>query len=421
MRHARLTLALLLAAVATGQTPSSPAVVALGAPTGAVVAPHGISGFNYGNSMLVVRWQERFDALNVGTIRFPPGNVADENALNQAAVDALVQNWRLLGEPEITFVVNLFTGSPEETAEAVRLLMAARLPVTLWELGNEPDLFATNRGDPSWTPAKYCEAFRLHGEAVRSVLPGARLAGPGVSGGRPSALDYLREVLTLCGDVIDVLTFHVYPTDGTWPDAPALATSDLVTTEMAMLRGWLADERINPLGAGRDVPLGVTEFGLSWRTQNFRHLEDMSATLWLADTLGRLATSGVEVSHYFALQGMGGHGLIDSSGWVRPTWHLYSLLAGFVGQVTPAAVEGSAALTAYAAVDGGVLKLLLVNRGEELWVDLRVPGGFEALSVSTMSEAQYQDLDGEAVVEGVLEPGQLLYVPALSITVLEGR
>lgn len=415
-----LTLALLMASAATGQAPSTIALITVGAAGGTVVSPQALAGFNYGNSMLVVRWQPRFDSLNVATLRFPPGNVADENALNQAAVDALVQNWRLLGQPEITFVVNLFTGSPDETVEAVNLLLAADLPVTLWELGNEPDLFASNRGDPSWTPARYCEAFRAHGNAVRSVVPDARLAGPGVSGGRPSALNYLKEVLTLCGDVIDLLTFHVYPTDGTWSDAAALATSDLVTDEIRQVREWLADEVVNPLGAHRSIPLGITEFGLSWRTQNFRHLEDMTATIWLADTLGRIATQGIEVSHYFALQGMGGHGLIDNSGWVRPTWHLYALLADFAGQVLPVDVANSTGITAYAAINGQQLSLLLVNRGEEQWADLRLAGEFELLATSTLSEELYQDIAGDLMVEATLTAGQPLRVPALSVTVLKG-
>ncbi len=409
----------LLATLLALSTAWAQPTITLGAPSGAVVAQQSISGFNYGNMMRVVGWAERFEALNLTSIRFPPGNVADEHALNHAALDALLQNWRLLGEPDVTFVVNLFTGNPHETREAVTMLLEAEVPVTLWELGNEPDLYATNRHDPSWTPQRYCQEFRAHGAVIRELVPDAPLAGPGVSGGRPSALDYLREVLTACGDVIDLLTFHIYPTDGTWSDADALATSSLATDELELVRTWLSDEAVNPLGHGRQIPLGVTEFGLSWRTPNYRHLEDITATIWLADTLGRLAVGGVGISHYFALQGLGGHGLIDSSGWVRPTWHLYHLLADFGGQVLPTTVSDAPGVSAYVAHDAERLTLLLVNRSTaDLEVDVVLPSEPGHLRQRTLSRASYEHADDPEVSE--LPSLRGVRLPALSVSVLDG-
>lgn len=394
------------------------ATVRLGAGTGLRIAEQALSGFNYGNSMRVVGWEERFAALGVTSLRFPPGNVADEQPLNDAAVAALGVNWELLGRPEVTFVANLFTGSPAETAASARLLTAAGIDVTLWEIGNEPDLYAANRLDPSWTPERYCAAFREHGAALREVVPGARLAGPGVSGARPGGLTYLAEVLRLCGDVIDVLTFHVYPTDGTWSDAAALATADLVTGELERVAAWLADREANPLGHERHIEVGVTEFGLSWRTNNFHHLEDMTAALWLADTLGRMATGGVTIGHYFALQAMGGHGLIDSSGWVRPTYHVYALLAGFRGEVLETTVAGAPGLTAYAASEDGGMTVLVVNlSGDAITVALELPAGapneFEA---RMLNDTTFDRFDGPSA--GAYAAGTELAVPAMTIVKL---
>jgi hypothetical protein len=382
---------------------------------------HAISGFNYGNSMRVAGWEVDWAALDISALRFPPGNVADEHPLTEPAVAALKQHWQLLGEPELTFVLNLFSGSPQETAQAAQLLAESGIPVSLWEIGNEPDLYAANRLDDSWTPERYCAGFREHTDALRMVQPDARLAGPGVSGGRPGALLYLGEVLRLCGDVIDVLTFHIYPTDGTWTDEDALATSRLATGELRMLRDWLQDSVANPLGWQRDIALGVTEFGLSWRSKSFRHLEDQTATLWLADTLGRLALEGVEVSHYFALQGTGGHGLIDSSGWLRPTFYLYALLREFTGQMLPVTITPAdgGAVTAYAAHDGEVLRLLIINSSPaDLNVELALPPGAMAaeLLLETLSEPSLDAGDGPA--RTVHAPGQAVPLPARSIVVL---
>lgn len=413
--------AVLLAALALGAVAHSQATVRVGGGKGLRLAEDALSGFNYGNSMRVVGWEDRFAALGLTSLRFPPGNVADEQPLNAAAVAALKVNWELLGQPELTFVANLFTGSPAETAASARLLLEAGIDVTLWEIGNEPDLYAANRLDPSWTPERYCAAFREHGAALRDVVPGARLAGPGVSGARPGGLTYLAEVLRLCGDAIDILTFHVYPTDGTWSDATALATADLVTGELERIGGWLADPEANPLGHERSSGVGVTEFGLSWRTNNFRHLEDMPAALWLADTLGRLAEGGVAISHYFALQAMGGHGLIDSSGWVRPTYHVYALLAGFRGEVLETAVAGAAGLTAYAVTDGGAMSALLVNRSEDaISVGLELPAGAPTeFEVRVLNDATFDLLDGPSVAAYTV--GAELEAPAKSIVVLRSE
>jgi hypothetical protein len=388
----------------------------------AVLLPqHAISGFNYGNSMRVAGWEADWAAVDISALRFPPGNVADEHPLTEPAAAALKQHWQLLGEPELTFVLNLFSGSPQETAEAAQLLARLGIRVSLWQIGNEPDLYATNRLDDSWTPERYCAGYREHADALRMAQPDGRLAGPGVSGGRPGALLYLGEVLRHCGDVIDVLTFHIYPTDGTWTDEDALATSRLTTGELRMLRDWLQDSVANPLGWQRNIALGVTEFGLSWRTKSFRHLEDQTATLWLADTLGRLAREGVEVSHYFALQGTGGHGLIDSGGWLRPTYWLYTMLKDFTGQMPPVTITPAvdSTVTAYAAHSGDTLRLLLVNGSPAgLNVELALPSGTAAadLLLETLSEPIFDAGAGPSRV--LLAAGEPFPLPARSVAVL---
>lgn len=411
-------LALTVTALAPLAHAQATATVRVGAGKGFALPEHALSGFNYGNSMRVVGWDDLFAAIGVTSLRFPPGNIADEQPLNEAAVAALKVNWELLGEPEVTFVANAFTGSPEETVAAARLLQGAGIGVSLWEIGNEPDLYATNRLDPSWTPERYCAVFREHGAALRALVPGARLAGPGVSGARPGGLDYLREVLRLCGDVIDVLTFHVYPTDGTWSDEAALATADLVSDELARIGSWLADPDANPLGHARRIDVGVTEFGLSWRTNNFHHLEDMTAAIWLADTLGRLADGGVAISHYFALQAMGGHGLIDSGGWVRPTYHVYALLVGFRGELLETTVTGASGLTAYAASAGDSLSVLIVNRSTDaVVVALDLPVAPQAdLGVLVLNDAAFDELGAPSSL--TLAPGVDLEVPASSIVLV---
>lgn len=377
-----------LAGLAAAQA-QAPMTLRIGAPIGAI-SPDAITGFNFGLSMAVALHLEEFGALDLRSLRFPPGNDADDKPLTADMTHALTLPWQLLGEPALHVVLNYFEGTAH-AAEVVRRFDEAGFRVRWWAVGNEPDLYPRNRMDPQWTAEVYCERFRAMRDTVLALRPDAVMTGPAVSGSRPAGLDYLREVLGRCGDVIDVLTWHVYPTDGTWSDEAALATARSVGDEIALVRGWLRDPEVNPLGFERDIGLAITEFGLSWRTSMYRHLEDQTAALWLADALGQMATLGLDLGQYFALQSMGGHGLIDRGGWVRPTYHVYAMLAGFGGVAH--AVEGAdERLGAYAADDGSTLRVLLVNRADEdLAVVLQAPGLPATLAVATL-EAEGFDL-----------------------------
>ena len=373
-------------------------------------------GFNYGNAMQVVGYEELFDAIRVSGLRFPPGNQADEITLRRPDLELLKINLGLLGDPPVILVANLFGGTPDQAADLARLAQELGIEVQAWEIGNEPNLYATNRSDPSWTPDKYCERFRAYAAAIREVDSDAVFAGPAVSGGRPEGEVYFRDVLAACGDAIDILTWHVYPTDGTWDDASALATSDAVTEEIRRYRAWAADPTANPLGHDRAYAFGITEFGLSWRSPQFRHLEDMTATLWLADVLGQIARERLDMSHYFTLQGTGGHGLIDVGGWVRPTYWLYRMLGAFTGHAL--SVDTDEPLRAYAVDSGDALQMLLVNRSlEPLAAHLDLPGASnEPIAAQTLTEAGF-DETLEPATE-TLDPHGSVPVPARSVVVL---
>ena len=379
------------------------------------IPPLAISGFNAGIAMQIALHRDEFGATNIQAVRFPPGNDADNNPLTASMLDAFKVQWELLGKPEILVVANFFEGA-EHAVEAASYLEEIGMPVRHWTVGNEPDLYRRNRMNESWTPEVYCERFRTFHEALKAQNPENVVTGPAVSGSRPSGITFLREVLHLCGDVIDVLTWHVYPTDGTWEDAAALATSAQVTEEIRMLRDWLRDPEYNPLGYERDIGLGITEFGLSWRTNKYSHLEDMPAALWLADVLGRMATERIERGYYFALQGMGGHGLIDNSGWVRPTYYVYRMLSDFTGDALSVEVE-PAELNVYAAQGSDGYRILLVNMGnEDIQAELDLQGAFE---VETLTEAIFDErLDVALTTQTTDAP---IAVPARGIVYLREK
>jgi hypothetical protein len=380
----------------------------IGAPLGPI-SPDAITGFNFSLSMPVALHLEEFGTLDIRSLRFPAGNDADDKPLTADMMNALRLPWQLLGEPPLHVVLNFFEG-PEHADAVVRRFDEMGVRVYSWAVGNEPDLYPQNRMDPSWTAEVYCERFRAMRDVVRAVHPDAVMTGPAVSGPRPSGLEYLREVLTRCGDVIDVLTWHVYPTDGTLADDAALATAASVGDEIRLLRGWLSDPEVNPLGHERDIGLAITEFGLSWRTAMYRHLEDV---------LGQMATLGLDLGQYFALQSMGGHGLIDRGGWVRPTYHVYAMVAGFGG--TAFTVEGAdERLGAYAADDGASLRVLLVNRSDDaLEVVLAAPNLPATFAVATLTHEGFDEhLDHDRTEQPADRP---VPVPARSVVTIRAE
>ncbi len=73
----------------------------------------------------------------------------------------------------------------------------------LFELWNEPDIFYWKG-----TPEQFCDLYRVTAEAVRSVLPDAKVGGPAVTGG---GVEFLRTFLTYTSEhdvPLDFVSFH---------------------------------------------------------------------------------------------------------------------------------------------------------------------------------------------------------------------
>lgn len=377
-----------------------------------------VSGFNFANFMQVVGFERELGELRIRSIRFPAGNLGDQRDRTPADLDLLRRHWLLLGRPQVVMQARVFGGTPQQAKEAARYAASIGLPVAYWEIGNEPDLYPPAG---SWTPEGYCETFRAFVDALRPEAPQARFAGPAVSGGSHK-MEWVRRFVFACGDVVDVVTWHVYPTDGTWPENEALATSAEVSSEIERVRSWLQDPATNPRGWRRagEVGLGVTEFGLSWRSASFRHLADFTAALWTADVAGRLMAGRVELAQYFALQDTGGHGLLDAAGFTRPTYHVFRMLSELRGSVVPVRLDAARpTVSAYAvAGDDGALRVLVVNADASLAFRMRFEDA-DATPLRLLSADQLTEVSFETYDDVVSLPATLpVPIPPRSVTVV---
>jgi hypothetical protein len=403
--------------------PAAPAPVALTVSPDKVLAPvnHGVlNGFNFGNWMQVADYGEDLRVAKPAELRFPGGNIGDEQDLTDYSLGFFQAALSMLGNPLAVIQTRVFGGNksskgpprnePEDAADAVRWARAKGIKVRYWEIGNEPDLFAVTRGDTSWTPEKYCEVFRAQAAAMKKVDPTLLVAGPAVSGAKPIRDQFLEAFVKGCGDVVDVLTWHIYPTDGTMDDEGAFATIGEIDDTVDAFRALWADPARNPRGHGRKIQLGVTEYGLSWQSPRMHHLADLPAAMWAMEAALRLDERGLDSTHYFAFQATGGHGLLDVSGVRRPTWYAFTLLARLSGNLVPAAT-GDADIWSHAALDGNRLDVVLTNRAttaKELPV---VVPGFQ------LQSAEY--FDGAIVSEesppAAIAPAPKVKLPARSV------
>lgn len=418
-----------LAGCSTTAAPAAPAAAAVEAKVsikpdeqGVAVNPAVTRGFNFGNWMAVADFKEALALTPASSFRFPGGNIGDEQDMDAPTLDAFRSALTLVkGDPELVIQTRVFAGrvdrppanTPEDAAAAVRMARERGLKVPVWEIGNEPDLYSVTRGDKSWTPDRYCEVFRAQAKAVRAADPKALIAGPATSGSYTAAMRFIERFVELCGDQVDVLTWHIYPTEGDGTDDAALETISQVDDSIKAIRAMLADPKRNPLGHGRTVKLGVTEYGLSWKTDRPRFLADMPAGLWAGEAALRLARQGVDMAHYFAYQGTGFHGLLDNGGAPRPTYYVFQMLGALEGRFVTAG-SSHPKLWSHAVRKGDGLQLVLLNtQARPMAVEVDAAGW-------RVRQASYFDaaIVEEEVPLGTLPAGQRLTLPARSMSVL---
>jgi GH35 family endo-1,4-beta-xylanase len=353
-----------------------------------------LAGYNFGNYMNAIEFPKPIRALEPTILRFPAGNVGDDQDLSESSLHVFKANLSIFKgqEPKIMIQTRVFgrtteaKNRPEDAADAARAAIKLGLKVDYWNIGNEPDLYAITRGDKSWTADKYCDTFRSQRKAILAVQQDAKFAGPSTTA-RP---EFLERFVELCGDVVDVLTWHEYPTDGRASDEQAIATIAKVSSDIERYLNFWKDKTRNPLGYARAIDFGLTEYGLSYRTDSSRHISDQIAGLWAAETTLRMAEAGAKLNTYFALQGVGPHGTLDISGIPRPTYYAFQHLKHFTGESLKLSSVNKD-LWLHAAKNKNTLQVIAINtstNGSSL--ALNIPG-WEVVGAKGFTEQTVKD------------------------------
>jgi hypothetical protein len=309
---------------------------------GLALNPLVLRGYNFGNWMPVTEFTKALSSVPAATLRFPAGNAGDDFDLNDVSLDTLAVLQKVVpGNSSLMVQTRVFGGTPDKTAAntpqdaaaAVKMAAERKLNVAIWEIGNEPDLYSKIRGDKTWNADRYCDVFRAQALAIKAVNPAAVIAGPAISGDTTDGPAFLERFVLRCGDVVDVLTWHIYPTGGEGSPETALASIGQFDATAAQYRALWADAKRNPLGHQRSIQYGVTEYGL-----------------------------------------------LDLGGVPRPTYYGFGMLAGLQGKFV-AAQASDDKIWVHAVQNGPAIEVVVINSHDDARPVALVLDGYAVESV----------------------------------------
>lgn len=390
----------------------------------AQIKDHAIGGMNVNNSMAIFKVKDMIDEMKIPSISYPCGNVWDDPArLDYNSMESMrkfkVQQ-KIINNPHTMLHTRPFSDpSPAAAVQAALNAKEAGVRVDLWGIGVEPDLYAPHKKDTSWIQEKYNRVFREQVEAIKSVDKNVEFAGPNVS--QPYD-HWVKPFIYECGDIVDVLSWHWYPTDGTWDDELALATAEDIIAQIDRYRSWLKDPETNPKGFTREIKIALSEFALHWNSPRFRHLTDMVSAMWTAEVVGYLAQNDVDYSHYFCLAEYGGHAIFEQppSYLERPVYHVFKFYANYFGKTMLKADSSDDNLKVFASKDDqGKHYAIIINQDAKMQKVIEITLGNKASLSSPKAFVLADDVWGEKMSEAALRvEGNKLYliVPPYSVT-----
>lgn len=300
--------------------------------------------------------------LHLGGMSFDGGTLDwDEHA-----IDSLVSQCREL-DAEPLMQVRLYGGSPTYALEMVRYAnITMKYGIRFWTIGNEPDLYNLQGRGP-YSAMDYAKDFRAYYHAVKQVDPTAVVAGPEITFSHdPKTNEWLRTFLSECGDIVDIVTAHRYPFDGTQSIRQSLNDMQYVETYLTELK-----EVVQEL-TGREIPVGITETNLTWQWEGeggAGSTNSIYAGIWWADFLGKMIKHRLFIASFWSTIGDDTlswlvpyeYARVFKPGEIRPPYWVQYLYDDFYQHYIPS-MASNKRLGSYASADDtGNLVIIIVN------------------------------------------------------------
>lgn len=325
------------------------------------------------------RFQQMVSQLGLGWLRFG-GNSVDKTAwiggqrnsstpssnltasdVDRVAAFARGTGWRLL------WSLRLANSSPSTAAlEADYVISSASDVLGGLEIGNEPDLYASNGYTPA-TLSDYLTAWGVFASAIRAAHPNAILTGPADAANIGT---WTTSFASQYGPQISLLTQHYYPL-GPVGVVKAGASNEATISNMlgATIHGNEVTEgqTLMSLAQKTGVPWRMAETNSCYNGGQAGVSDVFAAALWGIDNMFTLAGSSAAGVNFHG-GGTGAYTPIAVSGSTISARPLYYALLFFGaagrGKIVPLNVNaGRVNLTAFATVDSdGTVRVTLINK-----------------------------------------------------------
>lgn len=385
-----------------------------------------VYGTNYGPWTAVpAKMLDAYQTSGLTFLRFPGGNWGDTNTIQTNEVDWLMFLADMINA-EVSISVNLLEGTPEQALELMAYVLDEKAyPIQYWSIGNEPNLFAPNRGHHEWNTAYYTEKWREFALVMKEAYPDIILIGPDVSqytavdDDNPKddqGRDWMREFLRANGDLVDMIAIHRYP----FPQSrvnPNPSIEDLRANSQEWdhiiphLRQVIQEE------TGRDLPVAVMEVNSNWSGTSGGEAtpDSFYNAIWWADSLGRIIQQDVDIVAHFAIAHEKGWGLFTNTS-ARPSYYVYQLYQQF-GEEKVYSDSGIEGVSIFAATrEDGALTLIIVNLNPEtIAAPLQLAGSFSGEAEVWRFDAAH---NAEQLDTLSIKTNDELSLPGQSVTLL---
>lgn len=349
-------------------------------------------------------------------VAFFNGAIGDETVIG---VDVLGYDWRTVGD---WAQLRSDHGNPDP------------IDIRYWEVGNEiyagkQDMGTDCTQSWGWEDVWTCdgteyvlgigegenrrEGFLEFVEAMKAVDPSILIGAVGVPF-QDEWNDWGNEVIAAAGDAMDFYSVHEYG----FFDPPA-NNEILLAKPQAVWEPMMGNiqDAFEKNGNGRSLPIAITEYNLfaAQDSDNDQLMTRAVNMLFLADTVGQMATHGVTIANQWTLassQPENGtdYGLLHADTFERyPQYYVYPLWARFGSQLLPVTspFASDTTLSVYAGQhEDGTVSLLAINKtNAPITSGIKFANAPASFTSATVDVVQADSLDSQQVTwNGVANP-----------------
>lgn len=330
-----------------------------------------------------------------------------KDSLTTTDVDTFSRFVNLTGW-KVIWGLNLGENNPEKNSnEAAYVTKRLKNTLYAFQIGNEPDLYYKHLRPANYTVSDYEKEWLLHYMKIKEEVSDITIAGPAAAGD----IRWLESFLHSYSDKINLMTGHHYNS----PGKNAAVNWKTILEPDNHLSGYL--QILNSLCQRYGTTYRMAECNTVSQGGKIEVSNVFASALWALDYMWSVALNnglgvnfhGGSVSKYAPI-------VLNEKGIPIPRPIYYAMLAfkygSEGGNLVPAVISPSVPnSSAYACVDGGTLKVTLLNKSEDniaFTVRLKdIPASVQLLRLTAPSPTSTSGIrfaDAEVEADGSFQP-----------------